>query len=118
MMTLPALNGGEPVPQGSTPSSRLREVVEAALEVSFLATQGGRDAVLLLLRPDLASAIPRMPTARMDTMSMVVTCARYPDGLNELVEAIRFYAAGTTAMVRLDTAIAHLSPSPQEGTLS
>lgn len=49
----------------------LREIVEAVLEVPILATAAGRDAVLMLLRPELAAAIPRMPTARLDTISIV-----------------------------------------------
>jgi effector-associated domain 2 (EAD2)-containing protein len=102
------------MPPGSppVPPSPLRAVVEAALDVDFLATPAGRDAVLMLIRPEVASAVPRMPTARMDTMSIVSTCARYSGGLIELVEAIRFYAAGTFAMARLDAAISeHLQPA-------
>lgn len=88
------------------PPAKLRKVVEAALDIAVLETPAGRDAVLMLLRPEMASLVPRMPTARMDTMNIVSTCARYPGGLTELVEAIRFYADGTTAMARLAAVIA------------
>jgi effector-associated domain 2 (EAD2)-containing protein len=95
----------------SIPASSLRDVVEAALDIAVLATPAGRDAVLMLLSHELASAIPRLSTTRMDTMSIVSTCARYPGGLAELAEAIRFYADGAIAMTRLDAAIANHSPA-------
>jgi hypothetical protein len=107
------------VPHGSpsAPAWRLREVVEAALDVAVLDTPSGRDAVLTLLRPELASAVPRMPTSRMDTMSIVTTCARYPGGLTELAGAIRFYDRGSIAMIRLDAMIAkHLTAHVEHQT--
>lgn len=91
------------------PPSNLRDVVEAALNVTFLSTPSGRDAVLMLLRPELAANIPRMSTTRMDVMSIVSTCARY-DALAELVDAIRFYAADTTAMAHLDAVTSRQLP--------
>ncbi len=100
-----------PHSSSAIPPSPLRKVVEAVLEISVLATRDGRDAVLTLLRPELASAIPRMPTARMDTMSIVSTVARYPGGLTELVEAIAFYADGTIAMRHLNAVLAEHFPT-------
>jgi hypothetical protein len=90
----------------SVPPAHLREIVEAALKVAIFETSAGRDAVLMLLRPELAAAIPRMPTTKMDTMSIVANCARYPDGLAELIEAVRFYAEGALGMAHLDAILA------------
>lgn len=82
-----------------------RDVVEAALRVPILATTEGRDAALLLLRPELATAIRRNPVPRLDVISIVQTCCRYPGGLAELREAIAFLDQGTSALARLDEAI-------------
>jgi hypothetical protein len=96
----------------TNPPRDLQAVVEAMLDIAVFHTTEGRDAVLTLLRRDLASSIARLPTARMDTMSIVATCDRYPGGLTELVEAIRFYANGSTAMTHLDEVIGELPPDP------
>jgi hypothetical protein len=42
----------------------------------------------------------------------VSTCARYPGGLTDLVEAIRFYANGSITMARLDAVVAALPEDP------
>jgi hypothetical protein len=94
----------------TNPQRDLQPVVEAMLDIAVFETTAGRDAVLMLLRRDLASAINRLPTARMDTMSIVRSCDRYPGGLAELVEAIRFYANGAIAMTRLDAVVGELPP--------
>jgi hypothetical protein len=94
------------------PPRDLQAVVAAMLDIAVFDTTAGRDAVLMLLRRELASSIARLPTTRMDTMSIVATCDRYPGGLSELVEAIRFYANGSIAMTRLDTVVAELPPGP------
>jgi hypothetical protein len=83
------------------PHSDLREVIEAAIGVSVLETPDGREAVLMLLRRELAMSIPRKSTTRMDVISMVSTCAHY-GAIAELVEAIRVQDGGTTAMARLE----------------
>jgi len=86
-----------------TPAS-LRDVIEAAVGIAFLGTSDGRDAVLMLLPPDVVSGIPRMSAARLDIMSIVTACARY-GALDDLVDAIRFHADGTTAMAKLDAVL-------------
>jgi len=97
----------------------LRDVVEAMLDIQHCQTPAARDAILLLLPHEMTSAIPRMLTARMDVMSIVNTCARYPGGLAALVEAVRFFATGSSAMARLDAVVARLHggpPGPQKIT--
>jgi effector-associated domain 2 (EAD2)-containing protein len=91
-----------------TPTS-LRDVVEAAVDITFLSTSDGREAVLMLMHPDVVSAIPRMSTARLDIMSIVTACARY-GALDELVAAIRFHAGDTTAMAHLEAILAKCQP--------
>jgi hypothetical protein len=96
----------------TNPPRDLQAVVEAVFDIAVFDTTAGRDAVLMLLRRELASSIARLPTTRMDTMSIVTACDRYPGGLAELVEAIRFYANGSIAMTRLDALIGELPPDP------
>lgn len=86
----------------------LRDLIEAMLEIEHCQTPAARDVILQMLPREMAGAIPRMATARMDMTSIVNTCARYPGGLAELVEAIRFFAAGSIAMTRLDAAVTRL----------
>jgi Effector-associated domain 2 len=90
----------------------LRDVVEAVLDIPHCQTPAGRDEVLLLLPRDVSGTVQRMSTARMDTLSIVSTCARYPGGLTDLVEAIRFYANGSITMARLDAVVAALPEDP------
>jgi hypothetical protein len=94
-----------------TPAS-LRDVVEAAVDITFLGTSDGREAVLMLMRPDVVSGIPRMSTARLDIMSIVTACARY-GALDELADAVRFHAGGTTAMAHLDAVLAKYQGRPR-----
>jgi hypothetical protein len=90
----------------------LRDVVDAVLDIPHFQTPAGRDDVLLLLPRGVSGAVRRMSTARMDTISIVQTCARYPGGLTDLVEAIRFYANGSITMGRLDAVVAALREDP------
>lgn len=89
----------------SLPPAGLRDIVEAALDIPVLATLEGRDSVLALLRPKLTSCVPRLSTARMDTMSIVLSCARY-GAIVDLVEAIRCCDRGSIAMDYLDAVVA------------
>jgi hypothetical protein len=93
----------------------LRDVVEAVLDIPHFQTPAGRDDVLMLLSRDVSGAVQRMSTTRMDTLSIVSTCARYPGGLTDLVEAIRFYANGSITMARLDAVMAVL-PEDADGS--
>lgn len=97
----------------------LRDVVEAMLAVEYCQTPAARDAILQLLPREMTGAIPRLLTARMDMMSIVNTCARYPGGLAELVAAVRFFAADSIAMARLDAVVARrLGGPPATGKIT
>ncbi|MFT7838441.1 hypothetical protein Q5530_20065 [Saccharothrix sp. BKS2] len=81
--------------------TELGPLVTVLLKTTGFDTREGRDLVLREL--PFAGAVPRHGADRPDTVSIVRTCAHYPRGLKALVEAIRFYAAGTTEMAELDT---------------
>ncbi|WP_158854539.1 effector-associated domain 2-containing protein [Saccharothrix deserti] len=88
-----------PPPQSSKITA-LRAVVEILLRTPGFDTREGRDLVLRDL--PFAASIARMSTDRADVVSIVRTCENYPGGVETLVDAIRFYAEGTTAMAELD----------------
>ncbi|MFJ6671796.1 hypothetical protein ACIQMJ_11870 [Actinosynnema sp. NPDC091369] len=85
-------------------TSTLRTGVEILLRTPGFDTRDGRDLVLRDL--PFAGSVPRMPTDRGDVVSIVRTCENYPGGVAALLEAIRFYADGTTAMADLDAWLA------------
>lgn len=84
--------------------AELGPLVEVMLRTPGFDTREGRDLVLREL--PFAASITRHNADRPDTVSIVRTCAHYPGGLEALLESIRFYAAGATAMAELDTLLA------------
>lgn len=88
----------------SLPLAELGPLIEVMLRIPGFDTREGRDLVLREL--SFAASITRHNADRPDTVSIVRTCTHYPGGLEELLESIRFYAAGTTAMAELDTLMA------------
>lgn len=98
-----------PVVDRPVPSpSALAPVVDALLTLEEFRDPRGRDEILLLLRGSLYGAIRRHPAARTDTISIVRTCLRYPGGMNELVEAVRFFVPEGSAAERFSAAAAAL----------
>ncbi|MEU4741994.1 hypothetical protein AB0G02_16235 [Actinosynnema sp. NPDC023658] len=84
--------------------AELGPIVEVLLRTPGFETREGRDLVLRDL--PFATIIGRHGADRQDTVSIVRACAHYPGGLEALLEAIRFYADGTTEMAELDTLLA------------
>ncbi|QQQ78767.1 hypothetical protein IOD16_10150 [Saccharothrix sp. 6-C] len=84
--------------------AELGPIVDVLLRTPGFDTREGRDLVLREVK--FAAAISRHSANRPDTVSIVRTCAHYPGGLKALLEAIRFYAAGSTEMAELDTLLA------------
>ncbi|XVS66996.1 effector-associated domain 2-containing protein [Actinosynnema sp. CA-299493] len=84
--------------------AELGPIVDVLLRTPGFDTREGRDLVLREVK--FAAAIGRHSANRPDTVSIVRTCAHYPGGLKALLEAIRFYAAGSTEMAELDTLLA------------
>ncbi|WP_051772445.1 effector-associated domain 2-containing protein [Saccharothrix sp. NRRL B-16314] len=93
-----------PTRQPAMTLAELGPIVEVMLRIPGFDTREGRDLVLRDL--SFAASIPRHGADRPDTVSIVRTSAIYPGGLEGLVEGIRFYAAGATAMAELDTLLA------------
>ncbi|MDT9695773.1 effector-associated domain 2-containing protein [Streptomyces sp. P17] len=74
---------------------RLRALTDALLAVEEFVEPQGREEILGLLRIGVRAAIPRHSRPRMDTISILRTCARRPGALRELAEAVLLCAGGS-----------------------
>jgi Effector-associated domain 2 len=90
------------------PFAKIAAVVDALTRVAEFERPTSREEILTLIRREVSSAIPRQSSARLDALAIVRTCLRYEGGLAELVDAVRFFAAGTIAMASLDQAASAL----------
>ncbi|MEU9733143.1 hypothetical protein [Streptomyces sp. NPDC048002] len=74
---------------------RLRALTDALLAVAEFVEPQGREEILGLLRVGVRAAIPRHARPRLDTISILRTCARRPGALAELAEAILLCAGSS-----------------------
>ncbi|QFZ18183.1 effector-associated domain 2-containing protein [Saccharothrix syringae] len=86
------------------PARQLGAFADALLRVPGFDTPEGRNLVVRGL--PFAGVVPRHAAARADAISILMTCEHYPEGLEALVEQVRLYAEGTTAMAELDELMA------------
>ena len=50
---------------------------------------------LVMLRKPLAAGIARAPSRRSEVLNIITRCLDYPDGLAELMEAVKLYTDPT-----------------------
>lgn len=103
---------GGPVPAGPQPATASRPTpmtlaelglfVDLLTDIPQLSTQDGRDHMLSLLPREMWTGVRRQQTPRTDLASIVAACARFPDGLRRLAEAVAFVAGGTHSATALD----------------
>jgi hypothetical protein len=79
----------------------LFDLLDTMLAVPAVADERSRDQIVRLLRPDIATTISRRPNAHFDTWAVLQTCLNFPDGLTELVDAIRAVEGETLPLLRL-----------------
>ncbi|MFI9766348.1 hypothetical protein ACIHJG_05710 [Streptomyces sp. NPDC052415] len=93
------LSRGGPDPTSSLhpalPPERLSALTDALLAVPEFVEPQGREEILGLLRIGVRAAIPRHSRPRMDTISILRTCAHRPGALQELAEAVLLCAGGS-----------------------
>ncbi|CCK25436.1 hypothetical protein BN159_1057 [Streptomyces davaonensis JCM 4913] len=99
------LSRGRPEPDGAvspdlTPD-RLRTLTDALLAVEEFVEPQGREEILGLLRIGVRAAVPRHSRPRLDTISILRTCARRPGALRELGEAVLLCAGGSAESERV-----------------
>ncbi|MGW5666409.1 effector-associated domain 2-containing protein [Micromonospora sp. NPDC003776] len=91
------------------PPAAMAPLVDALLEVPEFLRPNDREEILSLLRGQVYGAIRRNSAARLDAISVVRTCLRYPGALSELIEAVRFFATDEAAMARVEDGAARLA---------
>ncbi|MEU7800220.1 hypothetical protein AB0B10_13180 [Micromonospora arborensis] len=103
-LVLGRAQAGQPVPSASAtpPPALLAPLVDALLAIPEFVRPSDREEILSLLRGHVYAAIRRSSAARVDAISVVRTCLRYPGALAELVEAVRFFASDDAAMARVE----------------
>ncbi len=74
---------------------RLGVLTDALLKVEEFVEPQGREEILGLLRIGVRAAVPRHNRPRLDTISILRTCARRPGALRELAEAVLLCAGGS-----------------------
>ena len=96
-------------PKPPPSAGAIAEVVDALMEVEEFVDPRGRQEILTMMRREIATAVPRHNRDRFDAFAIVRTCCRFPGGLAELVETVRFLTGNTNALTTLEAAAAPLS---------
>ncbi|MEC3977824.1 effector-associated domain 2-containing protein [Amycolatopsis sp. H20-H5] len=79
-----------PAADGKTESpDAFLELVEAVLAVPFVREPHGRQLLLDMMNPDVATAVPHHAQPRLHVIALVRTCLRYDDGLSGLLACVR-----------------------------
>ena len=76
-------------------------LVEAFLAIPAVRDEQGRRTLLSLLDPAIATVVPRQSTDRSHVISLIHTSLQYPDGLSEVIRAVRELAGNTPAVEQL-----------------
>ncbi|ACY96089.1 MULTISPECIES: effector-associated domain 2-containing protein [Thermomonospora] len=84
------------------------ELVNRILAIPHMRTSEGRDDVVDSLRQDIRIRIARRSRPQTDWLSIVRTCAEYPDGLEELIGLIHEYTGDTAQMMALRELVARM----------
>ncbi|WP_320068910.1 effector-associated domain 2-containing protein [Micromonospora sp. RTGN7] len=105
----PEVGHRAPAAPAPPPLLAMAPLVDALLEMPEFLRPNDREEILSLLRGQVYGAIRRSNAARLDAISVVRTCLRYPGALSELVEAVRFFAMDDAAMARVEDGAARLA---------
>jgi tetratricopeptide (TPR) repeat protein len=99
--------GEEPGRQLS--QSEINQLVDLLLECPSMKDRGTRDTIVGQL--PFAANVRRSEIPRTDVVNIVDAGTAYPDGIEDLIEAVRFYDKGTTCMSNIDEFL-NASPMP------
>lgn len=86
----------------------LFDLLDTMLAVPAVADDRSREQIICLLRRDIGATIGRRPNARLDTWAILQTCLNFPNGLPELLEAIRAVEGDSVPMLRLIRGVAEV----------
>ncbi len=84
-------------------------LVTCLLDCPSLRDPATRAVLIQTLPGQIAQAIPRHPQSNVEVFNLVQTCLRYPGGLNALLEALRFFDAGTHQLAAVHTLVESLA---------
>jgi hypothetical protein len=94
--------GPRPAPQAAGTKTAIFDVVDALLQVEAIADEGARREVLRELPREISGAIPHHAVPRVQVLAMLRTCLRYPNGLRDLLDAIRLVEPDSSATRQLE----------------
>ncbi len=83
--------------------SQLKKWVVALEQCQAIVVPERRNSVVLNLRDDIRGSISRDSALRIDVLNIVSACDRYPGGLEELVELVRFLEGDSFAVRGLES---------------
>ncbi|MFF7264520.1 trypsin-like peptidase domain-containing protein [Streptomyces sp. NPDC008159] len=87
-------------------------LAEALTEAMVPAGPGAVDLLVRLIPPAIAVAIPRSPVPRVQLMALVMTCARYANGLRALSSALETLVPGSVELESFTTLVDKLTAQP------
>lgn len=89
-------------------TNHILKLVEALLECPSLKDRNSSSSILNLLPAKISNAIPHGSTNQDQVTKIVETCSKYPNGLTELVAAIRVFDEGTIPLQHVEELIKEL----------
>ena len=113
-LRLPDVNGIAPRRETNPAAKSLSvfELVDAVMAVGVMGDVAGRQSVIDLLRPEIASSVSHDPRGRVHVVSLVRTCLRYEGGWVELVGVLRAFDGNSPAVRHLDEMTRNWSSDP------
>jgi hypothetical protein len=92
-------------------SKQKQKLVTALLTCQSVSDRNTRDAIVDDLRDEIKNRILRSPVDQVDVRNIVTRCSGYHNGIEELIETVRFFEGNSTAMKQVDQV--WLSPIPR-----
>ncbi|MCP4700302.1 MAG: hypothetical protein GY862_26135, partial [Gammaproteobacteria bacterium] len=83
-------------------SEQKQALIDAVLDCPAIRNRGARDAVMEELPGNIKNSIQRSSPDRIDVTNIVLTCLDYPDGLEALIDNLRFFEGKSASMQTLD----------------
>jgi hypothetical protein len=99
-----------PIRLDRLPLEALAEIASALLELDEIADGPSRRQIMLLMPPDIRSAVPDTPNARAHVVNWLRTCQNYRDGRAALVSALDLQVANRDGLRRSLDVLNHLWP--------
>lgn len=93
--------------QAPAPDRMLFSVLDELLAIPTLRTESGRQALLEMLRPEIANSVPYNARGRIHVVNLIRTCMDYERGLNELLDILRELEGDSLPVRRLAESLRH-----------